>query len=139
MHTTAEEFDRAVLGLVVAHFGALLPGLAAFLATHFFDGLSFGGAFASLDGLVGITELTTGKEAIGLAGTIDLAFDPYAGRDVTDVDAVIGLIDFLPSTTASANKLLEDIVFTDAELGHALAERVEFFTSYHLGIMSEGA
>lgn len=62
-----------------------------------------------------------------------MAFDGDAAGDMPEEDAVVGFVDFLPSVACTADEFFFEVVFPDAQFGHALFEGFEFFRSDHVG------
>ena len=100
--------------------GALLgaAGALAFLATHFFDGLGFGGGAAFADGFELVAEFAAGEETVEFAGAIDLALDGDAGGEVLEEDAIGGFVDLLAAGAGAADEFFQQLVLVNAEGGH---------------------
>lgn len=69
-----------------------------------------------------VAEEVAGDLAIEIAGAFLLAFDFDAGREVFEVDAGGGLIDFLTAGTGASDEAFEDVGLEYPESGHPFEE-----------------
>lgn len=123
--------DGRVVFLVIAHAGPLPPGLAPFLATHFFYSLPFYRLFSLLYSFQGIAYFPSREESVELTGAVHLALDSNSAGDMPQVDAVAGLVDLLSALSTAPDKFFHQILFTDSQGSHALLLLGEFFRADH--------
>ena len=101
---------------------ALAAGTAAFLAADFLAGLLAGRLLAALNFLEGVAEFLAGEMAVHDARAVELAFDLLTAREMLEVDARRGLVDFLAAMARAPDEFLKEIRLMDSELFHAPLE-----------------
>jgi hypothetical protein len=134
--STAIFFLTSVLALLFDVTSAGPGPLTAFPSADFFAGLLALRATAELDVFELLADIDSGEVAVHFSRAVALAFDLKSGREMLEINAGTGLVDFLSAAAGATDEFLEQVVLMDLELGHAFLQRGFFLGRDHRFFMA---
>lgn len=134
--STAIFFLTSVLALLFDVTSAGPAPLTAFPSADFFAGLLALGATAELDVFELLADIDPGEVAVHFSRAVALAFDLKSGREMLEINAGTGLVDFLSAAAGATDEFLEQVVLMDLKFGHAVLQRGFFLGRDHRFFMA---
>ena len=107
------------------------PSAPVLLFAHALDNAGFCGALACLLPFHGVAQFPARQKAVELPGTVHVALDGDARRDMFQINAIVGFVHLLAAAPGASNKTFLQVLLPDSQGFHALLQGGEFFRPYH--------